>query len=116
MLHKKVSDLLTNQVISTIQGGVIKPITSMAVSEAVKCVSESIQKKLNAGKTVMEEIQILQSLERMKGKYHSFMNNLSEKEKKNYQPVLDGAIEEAKKGKGNLLHLMVLLDQLEAKG
>ncbi len=44
------------------------------------------------------------------------MRALSEEDRKKYQPVLDGAIKEAKTGLGNMLHLMVLLDQLAAKG
>jgi len=116
MLHKNVSNMITNQIIGTIQSGLVKPMTSLAISKAVQYASEKIQRHVNNGRTVMEEVDALQKSENLKGKYEGFMRALSEEEKAKYLPLYEQAIEDAKTGKGNMLHLLVLVKELEARG
>ncbi len=59
MLHKNVSNMITKQIIGTIQSGLVKPVTSLAISNAVHWASEKIQRHINNGRTVMEEVDIL---------------------------------------------------------
>jgi hypothetical protein len=44
------------------------------------------------------------------------MDALSEEEKEKYLPLYIQAIEDAKTGMGNMLHLLVLVKELEARG
>jgi hypothetical protein len=60
----------------------------------------------------MQEIELLQSLEKLKGKYLDSINILSPEDKLKLKPVFDEAIEESKYGKGNMLHLMILIKEL----
>jgi hypothetical protein len=116
MLQKKVSNMVTMQIMAAIQGGIIKPISNMLISKAVQCISEKIQKDLNGAKTVMEDVIDLQRKERLKGRRHGYMEKQSPEDKKKYKAMLDIVVNETKDSKGNILHLMAILDELEAKG
>lgn len=48
--------------------------------------------------------------------YEEWMSALSEEEKAKYLPLYEQAIQDAKTGKGNMLHLLVLVKELEARG
>ena len=56
MMHKKLIDLVTNQIIQLIQGELISPWTNYGVNGLVECASEKIQRYCADGNTVKELI------------------------------------------------------------
>lgn len=108
--------MLTNHMICTIQNCMIKPITDLAISQAVQQVSIMTQKAINNNKTILEEINIFQMLNNMMGKHEEWMEKMDQEDKEFYKEGYDALVQDAKEGKGNLLHLLVLVKELEARG
>ena len=56
-----------------------------------------------------EEINTLQSKKRLKGSNLSFMKPLTEEEMEMYEVDYEKLMEEAKSGKGNILHMQAVI-------
>ncbi len=118
MLCAKASNQLADNIMQTIEGGIIKPMTSYAINKGVIASSNWLQKKLNGGKTIQKEIETLQHTAQMLGKYRGMMDKLDKNSEtyKKCEELLDETIKDAKTGKGNLLHLLILAETANING